>query len=294
MHDIDSDPRQLIEHGLRQHLPQSRLVCSERLNQALEYALFPGGKRMRPLLTLMSARAAGGCYTRALPVACAIEFLHTTSLIFDDLPSMDDAHLRRGSPALHLVFGEAVAQLTALALLNKTYALFGSPALIAEAAECLGADGMIGGQAIDLQMRSDGCADVPFTARNRKTSALMRLTFTAGAIACEAPPSAIAALAYAGECLGEAYQICDDLLDHYLEDRNTGKTSHQDDRHQRLNHAAEWGVGACQSHITGLIDEAKKSLKQQFGTVGPAGPLLASIDRIVKEFSSVGLATSCS
>ena len=295
MHETSCDLRAIIEDGLRQYLPQSRLVCSERLNEALEYALFPGGKRMRPILTLLGARMVGGCLSRALPVACAVEFLHTTSLIFDDLPAMDDADLRRGSPALHLVFGEGLAQLAALALLNQTYALFGgSAALIAEAAECLGMDGMIGGQAIDLEARSNHCAPAPFTARNRKTSALMRLTLTAGAIACEAGALDIEALAYAGECLGEAYQVCDDLLDQYLERDETGKTCHQDARHHRPNHAAEFGPEACQAHVIGLVEDAKLTLTRRFGAVGPVSLMLTHIDSIVREFSRAGLAVTCS
>ena len=235
MHETTSQLRELVESGLVKYLPQSTLECSDRLNEALRFALFPGGKRLRPVLTLLGVQMVEGCIERALPVACAVEFLHTTSLIFDDLPAMDDATLRRGQPALHLVFGEAIAQLAALALLNQTYALFGrTPALIAEATSCLGTDGMIGGQAIDLEIRCSRKSRIPFSARNRKTSALLRLTLTAGAIACDAAAEDIAALADAGECLGEAYQICDDLLDQFIGlHAQTGKNGHQDSRHEQ-------------------------------------------------------------
>ena len=143
--------RELIEDALQDFLPLSRLESAARLNDAIHYAVFPGGKRMRPLLTLLGARIAGVPLDDALPAACAVEFLHTSSLIFDDLPSMDDAALRRGSATLHLVFGEDIALLAALALLNQAYALFGSnTCLLAEAVACIGSNGMIGGQALDL------------------------------------------------------------------------------------------------------------------------------------------------
>ena len=149
--------RGLIESHLEHLLPCSGVRAAGRLNSAIRYAIFPGGKRMRPMLALMGAQLAQVNIDRAVPAACATEFLHAASLIFDDLPSMDDADVRRGRPALHLVFGEDVALLTALALLNRAYAIFGrSPALMHQATECIGVDGMIGGQAVDLEIRAAG------------------------------------------------------------------------------------------------------------------------------------------
>src|ERR1044072_581764 len=109
--------RRLIEDALAEVLPLTFHMNVGRLNEALHYAVFPGGKRMRPMLTIIGARAAGSSARRALPAACAIEFLHTSSLILDDLPAMDDATLRRGRSALHIAFGEGIALLAALALL---------------------------------------------------------------------------------------------------------------------------------------------------------------------------------
>jgi geranylgeranyl diphosphate synthase type II len=143
--------------------------------------------------------------------ACAVELVHASSLIIDDLPCMDDADLRRGRPALHRVYGEEVALLAGIALLNQAYALFSeNPELIREAVECIGVDGMIGGQAIDL---CAGPSEASLAARDRKTSALMRLALTAGALAAGASRQDVAPLAAAGQQLGQAYQICDDLLD---------------------------------------------------------------------------------
>ncbi len=285
--------RELIENGLQDYLPLSRMDRTHRLNDALQYAVFPGGKRMRPLLTLLGAQVAGVDLIEALPAACAVEFLHTSSLIFDDLPAMDDAALRRGSAALHLVFGEDVALLAALALLNQAYALFGrSPCLLAEAASCIGANGMIGGQALDLESKSD--ASDAFASRNRKTSSLMRLTLVAGAMAGEAPPDSVAALARAGEDLGEAYQICDDLLDQFMAYEHTGKPVRQDARHQRPSHAAAFGPGACQEQVSDLIARARHTIESQFGHTEEVRALMSNIDQIVQAFRRAGLVTACS
>jgi len=285
--------RELIENGLQAFLPLSRLESNGRLNDAIHYAVFPGGKRMRPLLALMGGKVAGVPFHESVPVACAIEFLHTSSLIFDDLPAMDDAALRRGSAALHLVFGEDIALLTALALLNQAYALFGcSPALLAEAVACIGSNGMIGGQALDLAAKS--ADSISFPARNRKTSSLMRLTLVAGAMAGGAPSDAVEALAGAGEDLGEAYQVCDDLLDKFMVCEMAGKTVQQDARHQRPSHAAAFAPEACHEHVSRLVGRARRRLHVKFGHTEEVNALLSSIDQIVSGFSRAGVVTACS
>src|SRR5688572_14852579 len=155
-----------IEEALAGWLPLSTAAGTERFNEALRYAVFPGGKRLRPLLTLLGAGLGGASDAQALPLACAVEFIHTSSLVLDDLPSMDDADVRRGRPALHLVYGEGLAILTAVALLNQAYALFAAaapdaapaarlPALIREAAGCIGHAGMTAGQAAELALSGE-------------------------------------------------------------------------------------------------------------------------------------------
>jgi len=285
--------RDLIENGLREFLPLSQLACNVRLNDAIQYAVFPGGKRMRPMLSLLAARVAGAGFEDALPAACAIEFLHSSSLIFDDLPAMDDAALRRGSAAIHLVFGEDIALLAALALLNQAYALLGcNRCLLAEAAACIGSNGMIGGQALDLAAKS--ADSVSFTSRNRKTSALMRLTLVAGAMACEASPDVVEALARAGEDLGEAYQVCDDLSDQFMICETTGKTVQQDARHCRPSHAARFGPEACHENVSRLLARARRTLEIQFGHTEEVAALLANVDQIVSGFRRAGMVTACS
>ncbi|HEY0173444.1 MAG TPA: polyprenyl synthetase family protein, partial [Pyrinomonadaceae bacterium] len=176
-----------VEEALRRRLPLSSLPHAVRLNEALVYAVFPGGKRFRPALALLASELAGASRERALAAACAVEFLHSSSLVLDDLPSMDDAELRRKRPALHVVYGEGVALLASVALLNQSYALLAEAArgtdacgtLVREAALAIGADGMVGGQAVDLLTRAgEADADALF-CRELKTVALMRLMMTA-------------------------------------------------------------------------------------------------------------------
>src|SRR6266508_2117167 len=219
----------MIEAALEQSLPLSARHGAERLNEALRAAVFPGGKRWRPILTLLGTMTAGGSAQSALPIACAIEFLHTSSLILDDLPAMDDAQLRRGRAALHLIYGEGLAMLASLALLNQAYALLartGTGRLTAEAARCIGTDGMIGGQAADLDIRASRGNSHALASRQLKTTALARLTIIAGAIASGADERDVAALARYGECLGAAYQICDDL-----QERRAGRAPPAPDLH---------------------------------------------------------------
>src|SRR5580658_165893 len=207
----EADLVKTIECALLAFLPQCHPDNAGALNDALRYAVFPGGKRLRPILSILGARIFGEPGEPVMRAACAVEFVHTSSLIIDDLPCMDNADLRRGNPALHRVYGDDVALLAGIALLNQAYALFGqSPELIREATECIGVAGMIGGQAIDL---GAGMEDAALAERDRKTSAMMRLAFTAGALAGGASRDEVAPLAAAGQLMGQAYQICDDMLD---------------------------------------------------------------------------------
>jgi geranylgeranyl pyrophosphate synthase/GT2 family glycosyltransferase len=280
----DGDFGQVIESALLAAIPQCPADSGGSLNDALRYALFPGGKRLRPRLTMLGARIFGTLDDRALRAACAVEFVHASSLIFDDLPCMDDADLRRGNPTLHRVFGEEVALLTGIALLNQAYALFAeTPELIREAAECIGVGGMIGGQAIDLCL-GNGVGSL--AERDRKTSALMRLALTAGALAVGASREDVAPLAAAGQQLGQAYQICDDLLDAGLPGHSTGKTPGQDLRHHRPSHSARLDENARHAEAMGLIDNARRSLLEGFGSSNEVAGLTSFIDAIFAPLSN--------
>lgn len=213
----------------------------------------------------------------ALTSACAIEFLHTSSLILDDLPGMDDADLRRNQTAMHLVFGEGLAVLAAVALLNQAYALFVAAArdrsdpraiekLLVEAAHCIGANGMIGGQVVDLESNANVMDPEVLAHRDAKTIALMRLMMTANALATGASSDDCAALKGFGELLGEAYQNCDDLLDDLAESSLTGKTPGQDSRHWRPTAITELGHHDSYRRAVAQFAGGETLLRSRFGS----------------------------
>lgn len=271
-----SQSRPEIESALYKYLPFSHQKGTRRFNDALEYALFPGGKRWRPVLTLLGGMLVGATPENLLPAACAIEYLHTSSMIIDDLPAMDDSDLRRGKPSLHLAYDESTAMLVSLGLMNHSYSLLALTCqksghqekaghLIDQATKLIGVDGMIGGQVVDLELCESSLGDEILESRNLKTTALMNLMMTTGAIATNACQKAIAALSKYGECLGIAYQICDDLLDEVGEMRTLGKPLKQDERHRRLNYVSIYGITGAQRMATQLINEGVESLQSQFG-----------------------------
>jgi len=202
-------------------------MITTAFNEAVEYALFSGGKRLRPVLTLLGAELVGGKAESVFAAAIAGEFIHTASLIFDDLPAMDNASERRGKTSLHEKFGEGLAILVAIGFLNASYGLVfvnhnGMPersmAAHAEIVECVGAAGMVGGQSIDLALAKGAGANQNSDAesesvRNLKTSALMRLSLRVGAILAGANYLELAHLSRFAELLGDAYQLSDDLID---------------------------------------------------------------------------------
>jgi geranylgeranyl diphosphate synthase type II len=206
------------------------------LHRAMRYAVFGGGKRLRPLCTLLGARAAGGDEAAALPAACAIELVHSYSLVHDDLPCMDDDDVRRGRPTVHRAFDEAIAVLAGDALLTLAFEVVASrlPAptagrVAAELARAAGSRGMVGGQADDLDAEGDELArDAVLSIDSRKTAALFSAAFRTGAICAGAPRPAEEALARIGFDLGVAFQIVDDLLDLRGTQADLGKAAGKD------------------------------------------------------------------
>jgi geranylgeranyl pyrophosphate synthase len=251
--------RARVEVALKERLPLATTAGADRLNEAVRYAVFPGGKRLRPHLTLVASTLAGASEPQAVNLACAIEFIHTSSLILDDLPSMDDAEVRRGRPALHIAFGEGIAILTGVALLNQAYALFAEsaetaadagrlPALFKEATKRVGHQGMVAGQAVELALSGISAEGSVLLSRQLKTTALMRLMLVAGGVICGARQDEVAALATFGECLGRAYQLYDDLHDNLGDHELAGKSVGQDLRHSRP------------TEVNGLSDEQVRTL----------------------------------
>ena len=278
-----------IENALAAHLPNAPSFISTNFNDALHYSLFPGGKRLRPVLTLLGAEIVGGRREKVLPTAAAVEFIHTSSLIFDDLPCMDNAPERRGKTALHQKYGEGTAVLVGLALLNASYGLIFTNAngnsnqairAHAELVNCIGAAGMVGGQSVDLAMAVNGYreqnADNFETLKNLKTSALIRMAMTVGAIQSGASDCQIAALTKFSELLGDAYQTTDDLLD-LNEDLRLSQTM---ERHKTF--ALRQGINEAKERVVNLIEDAKKTLRSEFGTIEPTNYLCALADYVTE------------
>jgi geranylgeranyl diphosphate synthase type II len=281
-----------IEQALFQKLPLAHTSVETRFNDALRYSLFPGGKRLRPVLTLLGAEVAGGSPLDVLPAAVAVEYIHNSSLIFDDLPCMDDAPKRRGQSALHARYGEGLAILVALALMNASYGLVfdvrvADSALAvgahAELVECIGARGMVAGQSVDLAAGGGGASgDVQETynaVRNLKTSALIRLALRVGAILSGASERQLQALSRFAELIGTAYQTRDDMLDMKEDDALVATAS------RRLTFTLERGERDSHLRLDALVASAKETLICEFGPTPPAQLLCELADYVVSRES---------
>ncbi len=262
-----------INRALKEYLPPEGCY-PEEIYQAMSYSLFAGGKRLRPLLCLETAEAVGMSYKKALPVACALEFMHTYSLIHDDLPAMDDDALRRGKPTNHLVFGEDMAILAGDALLTYVFEIlsdFGSmqeiPSeriimIIREIAISGGIRGMIGGQVMDL--KSQDCQINKETLdliHCNKTGALIRASVRCGVILAGAKEETLASLTLYAEKIGLAFQIVDDLLDEMGDEQILGKKPGSDRKLQKSTYVSILGQEASSQEAERLYREALECLQ---------------------------------
>src|SRR5262245_44386797 len=217
--------------------------CPHELAEAIRHSLLAPAKRLRPMLVLLAAEACGCDSRRAMPAACAVEMVHTYSLIHDDLPAMDDDDLRRGRPSCHAKFGEATAILAGDALLAQAFEAIATgiqpPAVAAqccgELARAAGACNLVGGQEDDLkgEFTSRGIDDLVLIQR-RKTGAMIRVSLRLGALVGGAGEAKLAALSLYGEKLGMAFQIVDDLLDLEGDEEALGKRTGKDSNHGKL------------------------------------------------------------
>lgn len=247
---------------------------AERLHEAMRYSLFSGGKRIRPVLALAATEAVGGPLTRTLPFACALEMIHTYSLIHDDLPAMDDDSLRRGKPSNHVVFGEALAILAGDALLTEAFrvmaeAIAGAGAartraiqVLVELAVAAGARGMVAGQAADMEAEHSA-ADLPTVEliHVRKTGALIRAAVRGGAILGGAPSSQLRRLTLYAEYLGLAFQITDDILDVEGSTTRTGKVQGRDVARNKATFPGVLGMPAAKARAHDLLVEMLQQLR---------------------------------
>jgi geranylgeranyl diphosphate synthase type II len=244
--------------------------CPGDLLESMKYSLLGGGKRLRPLLVLLACDACGGDPDAALPAACAIEMVHTYSLIHDDLPSMDDDVLRRGRPTNHVKFGESTAILAGDALLTLAFEVLVrevrpldvAAACCADLASGAGAEGMVAGQFADLQAQETGAAtlDKLEAIHRRKTGRLLCAAVTMGARIAGAEGDTLQALTLYGNCVGLAFQIADDLLDVSGEEIRMGKGVRKDADRGKLTYPALLGKQESRRRAEELIDDACRSI----------------------------------
>ena len=274
-----------VDQALERFLPVGP-ACPARVGEAMRYSLFAGGKRLRPMLALASAEAIaladGTSVPRArelaLPVACALELIHTYSLVHDDLPAMDNDTMRRGRPTSHVVFGEGLAILAGDGLLTEAFALMSrepaaaEPAMAARllrairiVAEAAGPCGMVGGQAIDLEAAGSGAAfdgEGLRAMHARKTGALIRAAAAAGGVMAGAGDAHLAALEGFASELGLAFQIVDDILDVEGASHDLGKTTGKDAAAGKPTYPALFGLETSRTMAADCVERALAALAE--------------------------------
>lgn len=267
------DYQRMAEEEISQSLRSNEKLPQHRLLEAMRYSLLAGGKRVRPVLVLAFCEAAGGDAEKALPVAVAVEMLHTYSLIHDDLPCMDNDRLRRGKPTNHIVYGEFTATLAGDALQAEAFGTIlrsDLPATVkADCAEALanaaGVDGICGGQQLDMEgngktLLEDELIDV----QSRKTGSLLSAACLMGAIVGGAKEKQREAAQIYGAAIGAAFQIRDDMLDELSTDEKLGKTIGSDRRDKKTTFMSLYGAEKCAKMVSRLTDNAKRTVLEVF------------------------------
>ena len=282
----------LVDTALEQYLPREE-ERPRSIHKAMRYSVFAGGKRVRPVLMLAACEAVGGLVAKAMPTACAMEMIHTYSLIHDDLPAMDDDDFRRGRPTNHKVFGEAIAILAGDGLLTEAFKLLSNPrftgstnpattlAVIQEIAVCAGTYGMVGGQVVDMESEGKPEMDLPTVQyiHTHKTGALIKASVVAGALLGGADQQQLAAIRRYGEAAGLAFQIADDILDIEGTTEEIGKDAGSDEARGKATYPAVMGLAAAKQEAQAMMDEAMLSLEM----FGAAAEPLRAIARYIVE-----------
>jgi geranylgeranyl diphosphate synthase, type II len=256
---------QLVDVALERLLPAAYTPPSS-IHEAMRYSVFAGGKRIRPILCLETARIFSPDITPALHPGCAIEFIHTYSLIHDDLPALDNDDLRRGKPTCHKKFGEAIAILAGDALLTRAFETIGATPvapdlrvkILTEVASCAGTiNGMVGGQVADLEAEGKGVGPETLEYIHRsKTAALICASVTAGAICAGAPDEDVKRLRHFGETIGWAFQVTDDILDVEESSAALGKTAGKDIAQQKATYPSVFGLERSHQIANDLASQA--------------------------------------
>lgn len=281
---ILADRRRQVEEALERWLPLQE-DYPPKIHEAMRYSVFAGGKRLRPILALLTCDAVGGSLEDAIPAAAALEMVHTYSLIHDDLPAMDDDDYRRGRRTCHRVYGEAIAILAGDALLTHAFQVLagarstrlppeGRLQIIAEIAEAAGSRGMVGGQAMDI-LAEGRDIDHPtlLYLHTHKTGALIRASVRVGGIAGGAEEEQLQALTRYAERVGLAFQIVDDILDIEGATAEMGKTAGSDLRRKKATYPAIMGLEESRRQAAHLLEEAKNALRP----LAEKGAILAAL-----------------
>ncbi len=247
---------------------------SGKVIEAMRYSISAGGKRVRPILMMAACEAVGGDFNKIMPAACAMECVHTYSLIHDDLPAMDDDDLRRGKPTCHKVFGEAIAILAGDGLLTYAFELMTHPELLTSVngdlvnraisifAKAAGVSGMVGGQTADILFEGrDVDGNTLAYIHRHKTGALIRASVEMGALLGEGEVVQVEGLSKFGTALGLAFQIVDDLLDVIGDEKKLGKPVGSDERNRKATYPALFGIEETKRRAQELKNEALKALE---------------------------------
>lgn len=267
-----------------------QVIYPETIYEAMRYSLMAGGKRLRPILCLATCELMGGTIEMAMPTACALEMIHTMSLIHDDLPAMDNDDYRRGKLTNHKVYGEDIAILAGDGLLAYAFEHVAAetqnvPAdrllkVVALLGRAVGAAGLVGGQVVDLE--SEGKSDVSLETlnfiHNHKTAALLEASVTSGGIVAGASDRDVQRLSRYAQNIGLAFQIVDDILDITATQEELGKTAGKDLKAQKATYPSFWGIEKSREQAQQLVQDAKAEL----APLGEAAkPLMAIADFII-------------
>jgi geranylgeranyl diphosphate synthase, type II len=259
-----------VDRALDRFLPKASVVPAT-IHKAMRYSLFAGGKRLRPILCLAAAEACGGKISAALPHACAVECIHTYSLIHDDLPSMDNDDLRRGRPTCHKVFGDAIAILAGDALLTIAFeiATHAKPVsrydlrdVFREITEAAGSRKLIAGQVADLEAEGRQLARAQVRSiHENKTAALLTTSVRLGAMAANATVKQLGSITAFGRALGLAFQVIDDILDVTQTSEKLGKSAGKDLAAQKATYPAVIGLEKSRAEARRLTRKAHSALE---------------------------------
>jgi geranylgeranyl diphosphate synthase, type II len=280
--DYLSSRQALVDKALDRYLPKENQKPAT-IHKAMRYSLFAGGKRLRPILCLAAAEACGGAVGHAMPLACAVECIHTYSLIHDDLPCMDNDDFRRGQPTCHKVFGDGIAVLAGDALLTVAFEILGQAkgwpryrmrALVNELAVAAGSHWLIAGQVIDLESEGKpiGGDELRFI-HEAKTSALLTASIRLGAMSANANEKKLTQLTAFGKALGLAFQIIDDILDVTQTSEKLGKSAGKDAKAQKATYPAVFGLEKSRDEAHSLTNAALAAIKP----FGEKGAMLKSL-----------------